>query len=128
MTSFRDRVIAIVQSIPFGKVVSYGQIASYLGMPRAARQVGWVLNATEEHPGLLPWWRVVNNVGYLSIRGTKYHDKALQRKLLMAEGVVVSEEFLLSMTEYRYRPTEKKLKEWKLEKKYIDYLLEKYSL
>lgn len=128
MTSFRDRVIAIVQSVPYGRVVSYGQIAAYLGMPRAARQVGWVLNATEDHQGLLPWWRVVNNVGYLSIRGTKYHDKALQRKLLMAEGVVVSEEFLLSMTEYRYRPTEGQMKKWQLEKEYIDFLLQKYSL
>ncbi|MBI5044869.1 MAG: MGMT family protein [Candidatus Levybacteria bacterium] len=128
MTSFKEKVIAIVQSAPYGKVVSYGQVAAYLGMPRGARQVGWILNATENSPGLLPWWRVVNNVGYLSIRGTKYHDKKLQRKLLVSEGVKVSEDFLLPMSVYRYRPSIDELKKFQLGKEYVDFLITKYRL
>ena len=44
MSKFKDGVIKVVNLIPYGKIVSYGQVALYLGLPRAARQVGWVLN------------------------------------------------------------------------------------
>lgn len=39
---FKDRVEAIVKSIPVGRVMTYGQIAALVGSPRAARQVGGV--------------------------------------------------------------------------------------
>ena len=38
--TFAARVYAVVAQIPYGQVVSYGQIARLLGAPRAARQVG----------------------------------------------------------------------------------------
>ena len=128
MSPFKKRVIQIVRAVPQGKVVSYGQVASYCGLPRAARQVGWILNSTEGSPIDLPWWRVVNNHGYLSIRGTTLQDKQLQKKLLEAEGVLFSEEFTLPMEQYRYRPTKKELKTFQLEDKYMQFLLEKYGV
>lgn len=88
MSPFKDRVIAIVRMIPEGKVVSYGQVALYAGLPRAAREVGWILKSTEGGSGRsqvrvdLPWWRVINKEGKITIDGTKFHSKNLQKKLL----------------------------------------------
>ena len=55
------RVLALVESIPRGKVMTYGDIAEYLedGGPR---QVGAVM---ARHGGVVPWWRVVNASGAL---------------------------------------------------------------
>ena len=80
MNQFFKQVYAVVEQIPYGKVVSYGQIALMLGRPRAARQVGWVMRYCPEH---LPWQRVVLADG--SIAGGPYAD--LRKKLLEAEGV-----------------------------------------
>ncbi len=127
MSPFKNQVLTIVRSIPEGKVVSYGQVALYAGLPRAARQVGWILNGTEGRIDL-PWWRVVNTKGYLSIRGTQYTDKELQAKLLRAEGVQVAEDFTLSMKRYRYLPTAEELARFDLDESYIRLLLDKYLL
>src|SRR5438105_160774 len=70
---FKQKIIEVIRLVPHGKVVSYGQVAAYVGVPRAARQVGWILNQSEGKLDL-PWWRVVNNKGYLSIRGTRFND------------------------------------------------------
>ncbi|MBS2963671.1 MGMT family protein [Actinocrinis puniceicyclus] len=55
------KVLAVVASIPRGKVMTYGDIAEYLedGGPR---QVGAVM---ARHGGSVPWWRVVNASGAL---------------------------------------------------------------
>lgn len=127
MSPFKEKVIAIVKSVPSGKVVSYGQVGLYAGLPRAARQVGWILNGMEGKVDL-PWWRVVNNKGYLSIRGTQYNDKELQKKLLEAEGVVFSDEFTLPMETYRYVASFDELKKLQLPVDYIEFLISKYSI
>jgi methylated-DNA-protein-cysteine methyltransferase-like protein len=77
-----DQVYALVREIPRGKVASYGQIARWLGWPRGARTVGWALRAL--HTDDVPWHRVVNSQGRVSLRD----DDGLQRALLEAEGVV----------------------------------------
>lgn len=127
MSEFKQRVIAVIQHIPYGTVVSYGQVAVMIGAPRAARQVGWLLNSSEGSIDL-PWWRVVNNVGYLSIRGTNASDKTLQAKLLRAEGIEVSDDFHLDMQQYRFRPDDAFLREFELSDEYRSMVLEKYSL
>jgi alkylated DNA nucleotide flippase Atl1 len=55
------RVLEVVESIPRGKVMTYGDIAEYLeaGGPR---QVGAVMS---RHGSEAPWWRVVNASGML---------------------------------------------------------------
>jgi methylated-DNA-protein-cysteine methyltransferase-like protein len=124
MSDFKDKVIQVVTRVPKGKVVSYGQVASYVGLPRAAREVGWVMSEVGE---VTPWWRVVNNKGYISIRGNLRADKERQASLLILEGVPVDEEFKLPIEEFRFRPTEKELKEFQLEDGYIRTLIEKYG-
>jgi methylated-DNA-protein-cysteine methyltransferase-like protein len=75
----------MVRRVPAGQVTSYGDIAALVGAPRAARGVGAALNALE--PGTdVPWWRVVDRSGRLSI--PPHHGlRALQRTLLEREGV-----------------------------------------
>jgi len=60
--------------------VSYGQIACYLGSPRAARQVGWAMRRC---PDDLPWQRVVLADGTVS--GGLFAEERLI--LLEEEGV-----------------------------------------
>ena len=78
MSPFTEKVVAIVRMIPQGKIASYGQVALYAGLPRAARQVGWVMREVQED---MPWWRVLNNKGRISIEGNWHADKHLQKKL-----------------------------------------------
>jgi len=82
MNSFFKQVYAVVEQIPYGKVVSYGQIARILGRPRAARQVGWAMRCCPDH---LPWQRVVMADG--SITGGIYADT--RKALLESEGVTL---------------------------------------
>ena len=63
--AFRKEVYNVVASIPFGKVLSYGQIAWLVGCPNHSRLVGRMLHGAAESEGL-PCHRVVNNVGRLA--------------------------------------------------------------
>lgn len=80
MTPFFEQVYRIVEKIPYGRVVSYGQIAWMLGSPRAARQVGWAMRRC---PDGLPWQRVVKADG--EITGGAFAE--LRKARLEAEGV-----------------------------------------
>lgn len=80
MNPFFEQVYAVVESIPYGKTVSYGQIARILGRPRAAREVGRAMRCCPEH---LPWQRVVMADG--SVTGGAFADTRKAR--LEAEGV-----------------------------------------
>jgi methylated-DNA-protein-cysteine methyltransferase-like protein len=88
-TSWRSAVWAAVELVPRGRVVSYGDVAAALGHPRRARLVGGALGSLDP-AGMrkVPWQRVVNTRGYLSIRGS-FVGKETQRALLVAEGVDV---------------------------------------
>jgi len=77
---FFEQVYAFVERIPYGRVVSYGQIARSLGRPRAAREVGWAMRFCPEN---LPWHRVVVADG--SIAKGIYAE--MRKELLEDEGV-----------------------------------------
>ncbi|MDR0491597.1 MAG: MGMT family protein [Oscillospiraceae bacterium] len=80
MNHFFQQVYDIVGQIPYGKVISYGQIARILGRPRAAREVG---RAMRHCPEDLPWQRVIMSDG--SITGGIYAN--IRKARLEAEGV-----------------------------------------
>ena len=56
---FVSRVISVVESIPSGRVMAYGDVAAAIGS-RAARAVGHVMSHYGED---LPWWRVIRASG-----------------------------------------------------------------
>lgn len=82
---FTEAVKNLINSIPRGKVCTYGIIAAATGNPRAARQVAWILHSSSKKEGL-PWHRVVNREGKISLK--PYQGYELQKHLLEAEGIV----------------------------------------
>lgn len=128
MSKFKEGVVKVVKSVPYGMVVSYGQVALYIGLPRAARQVGWTLNRLEDNsstsPGQVPWWRVINNGGRISIKGSKY-TPIDQKRLLVEEGVVVDEDFLIDIEKYRFIPSDADLEGLELDPVYLEMISNK---
>lgn len=96
--NFFEKVYEAVKKIPKGKVATYGQIAHAVGAPRAARQVGWALHVNPE-PGVIPCHRVVNRMGRLA-PAFAFGGEKTQASLLRAEGVEVSEEYIVDLTKY----------------------------
>ena len=101
LSDFTMCVLKKVSHIPKGKVVSYGQIAAACGHPRAARQVGGILRSLNEQVSI-PWWRVINNSGKISIKGNFLATKEMQKNLLIGEGIEVSDAFQLEIVKYRH--------------------------
>ncbi|MEO8288558.1 MAG: MGMT family protein [Chloroflexota bacterium] len=101
---FRERVWAFVRSVPEGRVVTYGQVAYLLGMPRGARAVGTVLKNTPT-AAEVPCQRVVNRWGRLApiygMGGMEQHRMELE-----AEGVEVRPDFTVDLEVYRWWPDE----------------------
>jgi len=113
MSQFKEKVINVIRLIPRGKVVSYGQVAVYVGVPRAARQIGWTMSKIGNID--LPWWRVVNNAGKITFKGSLYNNKVLQKKLLEAEGILVADDYTFDIEKYRFSPSSKQLHEMELD-------------
>ena len=124
-SSFKYLVINVVKNIPKGKVASYGQVALYVGAPRASRQVGYILNKNSDSN--IPWWRVVNNHGRISIKGSEF-SAVDQRTLLRNEGVPVSEDFLFDIEKYRYSPSEAKINSFSANRRVAADLKERLPL
>lgn len=100
MTPFTQEVIALIRSIPAGKVMSYGQIAAVCGNPRGARQVARLLHSmTMKYD--LPWHRVVNKEGHIAVKEEK---QRIQRHYLEAEGIRFNDNNSIDMEIYRYQP------------------------
>jgi len=85
VTRFHGAVYRMVSKIPRGQVATYGQIATILGWPRAARAVGY---AMRQCPPGIPWHRVVNASGGISLRAN-VDGMLTQRLLLEQEGIRV---------------------------------------
>ncbi|MEM7348709.1 MAG: MGMT family protein [Chloroflexota bacterium] len=99
--SYFEQVYAVVRLIPKGKVTSYGRIAQMLGRPRGARAVGYALNGLKgsaEHADV-PWWRVVNAAGKISI-GNREATANRQAIILRAEGIDVSDDLTISLKKH----------------------------
>jgi methylated-DNA-protein-cysteine methyltransferase related protein len=84
-TTYR-RIYATVSRIPRGRVATYGQIASLANLPRQARLVGYALASLRAESGV-PWHRVVNAEGRISLRANGLGHDELQAVLLRREGV-----------------------------------------
>jgi alkylated DNA nucleotide flippase Atl1 len=76
-----EAVLQAVESIPPGRVATYGDIAAYVGQG-GPRQVGAIMR---EHGGGVPWWRVIRASG---VPADEVVDDQLQ--LLRGDGVRVT--------------------------------------
>ena len=99
MKTFFEQVYDLVDRIPAGTVTTYGDIAKMLGRPRAARFVGYAMNAVCD-TDTVPWHRVTFSDGRLS----DGQWAAVQRKMLKAEGVGFTKDGLIDVKKYRWHP------------------------
>ena len=64
---FQENVYAMVRRVPPGTVTTYGDIGRALGLTTIARQVGYALAALPSQRTDVPWHRVVNARGAISV-------------------------------------------------------------
>lgn len=97
MTDFTINVIDIIRKIPYGKVMTYGQIAKAVGSPRSARQVVRILHSMSEKYNL-PWHRVINSKGEICFRDEEMF--IAQKLMLESEGIEFITERSISLKHY----------------------------
>jgi methylated-DNA-protein-cysteine methyltransferase related protein len=100
-TDFFSKVYKIVERIPAGKVVTYGQIAAMLGALNCARRVGQAMFNTPEYINI-PAHRVVNSKGGLA-PSYAFGGDGVQRKLLEDEDVVFRQNGCVDLKKCIYR-------------------------
>jgi len=99
--SFRQKVCALLKKIPEGRVATYGQIAVWVGTPKGARGVAWILHSCSRSHRL-PWHRVVNRMGGISLRPGRGYE--LQKELLLMEGVRFDERGCIDLDLFGWQP------------------------
>lgn len=95
---FVSRVLAVVESIPPGRVMAYGDVAAAIGS-RAARGVGQVM---AYYGSDYPWWRVIRASGQPPLC---HDDEALPH--YEAEGtpiVPTASGYRIDLRRARHRP------------------------
>lgn len=85
MTDFTKRIYEVARSIPYGHVMTYGQIAHLAGNPRGARAVGFAMH-NNPYPAEIPCHRVVFKDGSICT-GYAFGGPEVQRQRLEDEGV-----------------------------------------
>ena len=101
--STRERIYAQVRKVPRGKVATYGQIAALAGLDGQARQVGYAMAALASRSAI-PWHRVVNAQGRVSMRSEGPGGSIIQQQLLEREGVVFDGGGRIALARFRWKP------------------------
>jgi methylated-DNA-protein-cysteine methyltransferase-like protein len=101
--SSRERIYAEVRKVPRGKVATYGQIASLAGLDGQARQVGYAMAAVPSSSAV-PWHRVINAQGRVSMRSEGPGGTIIQQQLLEREGVVFDAGGRVALARFGWKP------------------------
>lgn len=103
--NFFDKVYQVARLIPYGRVTSYGAIATYLGAARSARMVGWAMNNSHNQSEEVPAHRVVNRKGLLT--GKHHFDGTnLMQQLLENEGIIVIDNQIQDFQKVFWNPSD----------------------
>jgi methylated-DNA-protein-cysteine methyltransferase-like protein len=107
--AFNRRVWDIVRQIPAGRVASYGQIAWLMPPPEGVEVPAylalgprWVGSAMARCPDDVPWQRVINAKGEISLRP----GAERQRRELEAEGVLFDDSGRVDLARFGWRPAD----------------------
>jgi methylated-DNA-protein-cysteine methyltransferase-like protein len=95
------RIFELVEQIPFGRVMTYGQIAEILGGKFNAQIVCLALHSAGDEK--IPWQRVITSQGSCA-PGKIFLPYNVQKKLLEAEGVLFDEKSRCNLEKYRWSP------------------------
>jgi len=106
-SAYKNRVWEIVRQIPQGQVATYGQVAALIPPPIGVEPkdylafgARWVGGAMAACPVDVPWQRVINSQGKISLpQGGGYED---QRQLLEEEGILFDERNRIDLSKYRW--------------------------
>ncbi|MFA5927900.1 MAG: MGMT family protein [Candidatus Margulisiibacteriota bacterium] len=100
LTHFAEKVYNTLRnSVPKGKVVTYGQLAIMAGFPGAARAVGNVLHINPFAPDV-PCHRVVDRHGILARKFGAPGGINAQKQKLSAEGISFMDKYQVKMKEH----------------------------
>ncbi|HEY9225979.1 MAG TPA: MGMT family protein [Gemmatimonadaceae bacterium] len=102
-----ERIYAAIRKIPRGRVTTYGAIARIAGLPGQARLVGYALSALRSGTAV-PWHRVINAQGKLSLELAGSTAGVTQRLRLEREGVRVNAAGRVALDTYGWRVRETK--------------------
>ena len=102
-SSTYERIYAVVRRVPHGRVTTYGAVAKLAGLPGHARQVGYALAALRDGSSV-PWHRVVNAQGRLSLVRAGSPSGITQRLRLTHEGVPVDAADRVSLARFAWNP------------------------
>ncbi|MEO6211681.1 MAG: MGMT family protein [Gemmatimonadaceae bacterium] len=101
--STRERIYTAARRVPRGRVATYGQIAELAGLPGHARQVGYAMAAIGKS-STVPWHRIINAQGRVSMRSSGAGSTIHQQQLLEREGIVFDEGGRVSLPRFRWKP------------------------
>ena len=100
-----DRIYEIVKLIPKGQVATYGQIAELANLAGKARVVGYALYRVDMQVLDIPWQRVVNAKGKVSLSPLRFGTDYLQRSLLENEGIIFNGKDQIDLRRYLWKPS-----------------------
>jgi len=105
---YYNQVWEVVRQIPTGKVATYGQIGALVGVPEGidpntyrAFAARWVGGAMKSCPQDVPWHRVINAQGKISLPGDAGEQ---QRTLLENESVNFDKNGRINLSVYQWKP------------------------
>ena len=96
----KEKVYEFLRTIPKGKVVTYGQIAEYLGNKKLARVVGNILHNNPDKDKY-PCYKVVDGKGNLS-KNFAFGGIEKQKEKLERDGIIVNN-YKVDLYEYKYK-------------------------
>ena len=94
-------ILEYLLTIPPGKVVTYKQVAEYLGNPGYARIVGNLLHVNPD-PERFPCFKVVNHQGKLA-KNFGFGGAEAQKLRLERDGVEVSDDYRADLDKYQWK-------------------------
>jgi methylated-DNA-protein-cysteine methyltransferase related protein len=100
--NFFEKVYEVAKQIPYGKVTSYGAIATYLGTAKSARMVGYAMNGSVSKD--VPAHRVVNSKGLLTGK-QHFEGTNLMQQLLESEGIKVKDNQVQNFEKHFWNPS-----------------------
>jgi methylated-DNA-protein-cysteine methyltransferase-like protein len=107
--SYRAQVYLIVQQVPRGQVTTYGQVGRLIPAPARVDPhqydricARWVGRAMRHAPKEVPWHRVINSRGRISLPAGS-RAGAIQRLRLEAEGIIFNRDGAINLGRYQWQ-------------------------